>query len=245
MEEFTKPKRVDVGWFVEEPQAKFIFEEPVRLFSERKKALSSRAVQACPAVNELERDLFVIKCPFDIRLQCRKNGEAFELHVVEQGTRIDIDIIGNFLMLMKPDLWRDSRFPVIQLKIPYFFLSDVPCYMTQTAPHMSTVYNRLPGLLISGRFPIHVWPRIMNWAFEWTDLKNDVILRRGDHLCYLYFETAALRTEPNLFELELTDELIEFRKGLSATPKYMSNTFSLFETALKRRPEKLLHRKKK
>ena len=245
MEGLLKPKSVDIGWFIEEPAAKFIFEEPVKLFSERKKALSNRAVQACPAVNELERDLFVIKCPFDIRLQCKKNGEAFELHVVEQGTRVDTDVISNFLMLMKPDLWRNSNFPVIQLKIPYFFLSDVPCYMTQTAPHMSSVYNKLPGMLISGRFPIHVWPRIMNWAFEWTNLDEDVVLRRGDHLCYLYFETEALRTKPNLFELELTDELVEYRRGLSATPKYMSNTFSLFETALKRRPAKLLHRKNK
>jgi hypothetical protein len=46
-----------------------------------------------------------------------------------------------------------------------------------------------------------------------------------------------------MFELEYTSELQEYRKGISATPKFMSNTFSLFETAYQRRPKKLLKRK--
>ena len=54
-----------------------------------------------------------------------------------------------------------------------------------------------------------------------------------------------LRSKIKMFEIEETEELIEYRKGISSTPKYMSNIFSLFETAEKRRPEKLLVRKLK
>ena len=129
-----KPKTIDVGWFIEEPQGKFVFPEPVKLFKLRDKPLSSRAVQSCPAVNELERELFVLKNPFNISLRCSKNEEKVELHVVDDGTRIDDDLISRFVFLMEPRLWRNPKMPVIQIKIPYFFLSDDPCYMTQIAP---------------------------------------------------------------------------------------------------------------
>ena len=32
-----KPKNVDVGWFVEQEEAKFVFPEPITLFKSRKK----------------------------------------------------------------------------------------------------------------------------------------------------------------------------------------------------------------
>ena len=238
-----KPTKVDVGWYIEEPKAKFVFFEPTSLFKDRSKPLSNRAVQACPAINELERDYFVIKNPFDIRLRCTRSSEHFELHVVEDGTRIDDDLISQFVFLMTPSFWRAPSRPVIQIKVPYFFLSDEPCYMTMMAPYMSQSQVGWPGLMIGGRMPINLWPRLLNFAFEWTDLDQDLILRRGQDLCYLYFETNNLRTSVQLVEAENTKELQEYRAGISAVPKFMSNTFSLFETALKRRPEKLLVKK--
>jgi hypothetical protein len=116
-----KSKKVDVGWFIDERHGKFVFFEPTSLFKGRAKPLSNRAVQACPAINELERDYFVIKNPFDIRLRCSKNGDTYDLHVVEDGTRIDDDLISNFVFLMQPDFWRNKSVPVIQIKVPYFF----------------------------------------------------------------------------------------------------------------------------
>jgi len=238
-----RPVTVDIGWFIEESQGKFVFFEPIPLFKERKSPLSNRAVQACPAINELEREYFVLKFPFDVRLRCSKRGQEFDLHVVEEGTRIDDDLLSRFVFLMSSNLWRDKNHPVIQIKLPMFFLSDEPCYMSMIAPYMSKNMVSWPGVFIGGRMPIHLWPRILNWAFEWTDLSQDLILRRGQHICYMYFETKNLRTKANLFELEYTPELQEFRRGISSTPKYMSNTFSLFETASQRRPKKLLRKK--
>lgn len=238
-----EPAKVDVGWCIDEPLGAFVFPKPEPLFKKRSTALSNRAVQACPAVNELERDLYVVTNPFDLRLRCIKRQDCFDLHVVEDGTRIDDDLIPKFVVLMHPKLWRASSFPTIQIKIPYFFLCDEPCYMTQTPPYMSNTFRKWPGVLISGRFPINIWPRILNWAFEWTDLSQDLILRRGDPLCYFYFETGHLRTKVNMCEIENTPELREYRQGISGVPKYMSNTFSLFETALERRPRNLMVKK--
>ncbi|MDA9960056.1 hypothetical protein N9D19_00790 [Planktomarina temperata] len=238
-----KPKKIDVGWYIDERQGKFVFFEPTTLFKSRSKPLSRRAVQACPAINELERDYFVIKNPFDIRLRCSKNGESYDLHVVEDGTRIDDDLISNFVFLMQPDFWRNKSVPVIQIKVPYFFLADEPCYMTMLAPYMSQSSVKWPGLMVGGRMPINIWPRILNFAFEWYDLEQDLILRRGQDLCYLYFETESLRNSVQLMEIENTKELQEYRSGIASTPKFMSNTFSLFETAISRRPKKLMVKK--
>ena len=239
-----KAKPVEIGWYIEESQGKFVFPKPSQLFKSRGKALSNRAVQACPAINELERDYFVLTCPFDIRLRCIKNGDTYDLHVVEDGTRIDDDLITKFVFLMQPKFWRQKDTPVIQIKVPYFFLCDQPCYMTMLAPYMSRPMAKWPGLFIGGRLPISIWPRILNWAFEWTDLDQDLILRRGQDLCYLYFETTNLRSKVTLVEIEYTKELDDYRKGIASTPKFMSNTFSLFETAQERRPKQLIVKKK-
>lgn len=239
------PKEIDVGWFIEEPQGKFVFPKPEPLFKSRQKALSKRAVQACPAINELERDYFVLRNPFDLRLRCIKRGNSYDLHIVEDGTRIDHDIAAKFVYLMEPTLWRRDSVPVIQIKVPYFFIADTPCYMTMLAPYMSENIVEWPGLFIGGRLPISIWPRILNWAFEWTRLDEDLVLRRGHALCYLYFESNSLRTRPVLHEIEYTKELEEYRRGIAAVPKFMSNTFSLFETALERRPKKLMTKKSK
>ena len=239
-----KPKALEVGWFIEESQGKFVFPKPESLFKSRNKPLSNRAVQSCPAINELERDYFVLKNPFDIRLRCNKTDNSFDLHIVEYGTRIDDDLISRFVFLMEPKFWRTKSRPVIQIRVPYFFLSDSPCYMTMMAPYMSDNLMDWPGLFIGGRLPISIWPRILNFAFEWVDFEKDLILRRGNDLCYLYFETNSLRNRVKLTEIEYTPELKEYRNGISSTPKFMSNTFSLFETALERRPKKLIVRKK-
>ena len=102
------------------------------MFRSREKALSQRAVQACPTINELERDYYVIKNPFDIRLRCEKRGDEYSLHIVDDGTRIDEDLIAQYVHLMQPHLWRTSTHPVVQIKVPYFFLSDEPCYIDNT-----------------------------------------------------------------------------------------------------------------
>ncbi len=240
-----EPRRIEVGWFVDEPQAKFVFPEPVPLYRQREKPLSTRAVQACPAINELERDYFVIKNPFDIRLRCVKESDRYDLHVVNDGTRLDFDLVSRFVHLMEPSLWRSAVAPVIQVKVPYFFLADEPCYMTMLAPYMSRCMVDWPGMFIGGRLPISIWPRTLNWAFEWTHLDKDLHLRRGHDLCYLYFESGAVRTKAALHEIEYTEELDEYRRGIASVPKYMSNTFSLFETALNRRPSQLMKKKVK
>ena len=234
----TEP--VKVGWVVDYPSAQLVFAAPTPVRDSRIKALSRRAVQACPAVNDLEFRLFEIKCPFNLRLRLESENDEHSLYSVPEGTRLDDDLINSFVTLMSPEFWRSSNHPVIQIRLPYYFVADDEVYLDQFPPFMSTVFRQWPGLLISGRFPTSLWPRSLNWAFEWHETDKDLILRRNQPWCYIYFETKVPDRKVELVRAEQTPELIEYRRGISDTPKYMSNTFSLFEEAKSRRPKTLL-----
>src|SRR3546814_305749 len=59
-----------------------------------------------------------------------------------------------------------------------------PVYVNQYPPLFHYTPDR-PGIQISGRFPIDIWPRPLQWAFEWHDTAKDLILRRGEPLFYV------------------------------------------------------------
>ena len=82
------------------------------------------AVQACPAVNQVEARYFEVPCPFDLRLRCEKKDSNFEIYSVPEGTRIDEELIKKNLNLMPIDSWRNKDRPVIQIECPYAFITD-------------------------------------------------------------------------------------------------------------------------
>ena len=128
----VKTEKIKVGWLIDESvKATFIYYEPIRVKQERSIPLSKRAVQACPAINQLERRYFEIKFPFDITLGYEKKNNNHNLYVLEDKTRIDHELINQFIFLMRPELWRDPNKPTIQIRCPYVFLSDKKVYMNQ------------------------------------------------------------------------------------------------------------------
>jgi hypothetical protein len=98
--------------------------------------------------------------------------------------------------------------------------------------------------MMGGRFPIHVWPRELVWAFEWHDINADLIIKRGDPWFYLNFETKNPARHVRLVEAEMTDDLRAYTIGMRGVTNYVSRTFSLFGTARSRRPKQLLKPKK-
>ena len=69
--------------------------------------------------------------------------------------------------------------------------------------------NPLPGTIFGGRFPIHIWPRPLMWAFEWHDTNVDMILNRGEPLFYCMFEAFDPSRSIKLHKAEKTAELTE------------------------------------
>lgn len=204
--------------------------------------LSLRAVQACPAVNELEKRTFSIASPFHLHLELEKSGDRFDLYSVDGTNRLDDDLMGRFVTLMRPEFWRSPTAPVIQIASPYIFFADDNVYLTQTAPHMHETIRKWPGLIISGRYQIQNWFRPLNWAFEWTDTSKPLRIRQGEPFYYCSFESVNPDANIDLFRAKVTDQVTKMRDGAKAAPKFTSNTFKLFKRAAERRPKILLER---
>jgi hypothetical protein len=112
--------------------------------------------------------------------------------------------------------------------------------MTQLPPFLHYRDPALPGVMIGGRMPIDVWPRVLMWAFEWFDTSKDLILRRGEPWFYTRFELPNPSQRVRLVEAQLTPELKQYFNGLNGVANYVKQTFSLFSIARQRRPKQLL-----
>ena len=173
---------VDIGWYIDQSFGAFAFPDPVPVKSDRVKALSERAVQACPAVNEFERRLFEVRCPYHLHLELEKNADTYDLYVTDSKTRLDTDLVSKFVTLMEPRIWRNPNIPVVQISSPYIFLCDETCFLSQLPPFLGQRHLNWPGILISGRFDIKNWLRPLNWAFEWTDPSRPLNLKQNEPL---------------------------------------------------------------
>ena len=98
----------------------------------------------------------------------------------------------------------------------------------------------MPGTIFGGRFPIHIWPRPLMWAFEWQDTTKELILIRGEPLFYCHFEAFDPSRSIKLHKTEKTVELTEYMNQISGVVNYVNQTFSLFKKVEEIRPVKLL-----
>jgi hypothetical protein len=113
-------------------------------------------------------------------------------------------------------------------------------FISQVSPFMHYARDPIPGTIFGGRFPINVWPRRLLWAFEWHDIQKPLILRRGEPLYYVTFETAPQDRAIQVVETDVTPELRAYLDMISGTANYVNQTFSLFKAAEERRPRKLV-----
>lgn len=164
----------------------------------------------------------------------------FNVHVVPSGTRVDEELIGAYVTIMEREFWRNEKHPVVQIALPHFFLSDDVCYATQMPAWASEQAAKIPGRFISGRYPIHLWPRSLNLAFEWVDFESDFAMKRGEPVCYLIFETEFPDRPIRLVRGKLTADLQEYRAQIENVVKYTSGSFALFKEAELLRPKSLL-----
>lgn len=232
---------VEVGWLLRTEHARFIWGDPRPVMRSDAQTNHPKGLTHCPAVLDHEARLFHVLCPFDLRLKIRIETEGAVL--------VDVDgdessVVGRALaqlaVLAPRNQWPHPDRPILQLKTPYLFVADHPVYMTQLPPFLHYRPVQWPGVCIGGRYPIHIWPRPLSWAFEWYDLDKELVLTSGQPWFYCRFETDNPRQHVRLVEAEFTPELRQYVAGTSNVVEYVSGTFGLFETARQRRPEHLL-----
>jgi len=237
-------RAVEVGWTLDADKATFIWDAPTRLKRETQQgAPHAKALTYCPAIIEHEARLFQVNCPIDVQLRFKLNEKTNKPDIASTAGELSTvrpQALAQMVKLVSPAEWRHPNRPILQIMSPYIFLADEPVYMMQLPPFAYYQASPLPGLMIGGRLPIHIWPRQMMWAFEWYDTSRELVLKRGEPWFYVRFETTDPTRPVRLVEAEMTPQLKEYLGGLTAVTNYVNRTFSLFDTAKSRRPKSLL-----
>ena len=235
----------EVGWLVDADQADFIYDAPKPVAQKGKAPGHPKAVGHCPAVVDHEARLFEVPCPFDLHLRIGRNdqGQAVLINAAGTSSAVSKGKLEKLVHLTGSDRWRHPHRPVLQVSAPWRFIADQPTWITQLPPFNHYRDPAWPGLLIGGRFPLHDWPRLLMWAFEWWDTSKDLVLKRGEPWFYARFETADPDRPVRLVEAEMTPELRSFCEGLDGVTNYVNQTAKLFSVANARRPETLLKKK--
>jgi hypothetical protein len=238
---------VDVGWLITEDKASMIWDEPRPIRRSGPKPVSAKSVQACPAAIDFDARHFTIACPVDIRLRVELEAGKPPALVNVDGPRSSIrsKALGQMVTLISRAEWRHPDRPILQFVTPYLFVADEAVYINQLPPYLDFVDPAWPGVQICGRFPVHIWPRHLMWAFEWFDTSRELVLTRGQPWFYVRFETQDPTVSVRLHEAVLTPDLARHIEAIRGVTNYVNRTFSLFERAKQRRPKTLLVRKKK
>ena len=234
---------VDVGWVIDHTRdASFIWEAPHRLSRPETKTTHAKGVSICPAISEHEAHLYEVCAPVDLHLRfgVDQKGDPAMTSIDREMSSIRPQFLNKLMMPVHPAEWRHPRRPMLQIMTPYLFVADEPVYMTMFPAFYYYPEKRLPGMMVGGRFPIHIWPRELVWAFEWYDPTMDVLIDRGTPWFYVAFETSDPSRRARLVEAEMTPELRDYSAGIRGVTNYISRPYSLFDIAKQRRPQRLL-----
>jgi hypothetical protein len=238
---------VDVGWLLADDKSGFLYDAPRRIQRNDQPPAHAKSAAFCPSVLDHEARLFEVPCPFDLELGLRadEKGVLQLVNALGDHSPIRAKHLGQLSALVSRREWRHPDRPLVQIITPYVFLADEPVFMTQMPPFHHYRAQQLPGTLVGGRLPIHIWPRQMMWALEWYDTKQTIKLKRGEPWFTVRFETMDPSRPVRLIEAERTPELAEYMAGLTGVANYVRRTYSLFATAKDRRPAKLLVKKQR
>ena len=241
----AKRRVVDVGWLIDQEKSSIIWDPPRLYLRKMPKPMSVKSVQVCPAAIDFDARHFVINCPIDLHLKVKLSATEPPQLINVPGAQSTVrpKHLGQLVHLISQSEWRDPAKPIVQVTTPFVFVADEVAYINQIPPYLDYIDPPWPGTLIAGRFPVHIWPRHLMWAFEWHDTSKDLILRRGDPWFYARFDTEDPTRPVRVVEAEMTPEVRSYIDSLSGVTNYVNRTFSLFERAKARRPKVLLVKK--
>jgi hypothetical protein len=230
-----------VGWLLQAERTSVIWDAPKPFRPETDKNPIAKSVAQCPAVLDFDRRFFAINSPIDLHLRLSSNnGELGITNMLFDKSPIRPEALAQMVVFQPQPEWRHPNRPVLQMLTSYVFVSDDPVYINQYPPFLTYNATPRPGVQINGRFPIDIWPRALQWAFEWHDMSKDLVLKRGEPLFYVQFEGPDPSASVRLIEAKRTPELMSHIDSITGVTEYVSQTYSLFKNARERRPERLL-----
>lgn len=188
----------------------------------------------CPAYQQFNRNLYVIRAPIDITLGLNKTSNGgIQYECCPLDDKVSPQVLQTFIQYNPdPNLRVDFANPVIQINTPYVFFADVPV----TIQLIPAIYNpkEIPGDIIPGEFDIHAWQRTVQWALEWKDTSKPLVINRGDPLFYVKFIVHGDPAEKvRLVRLKPTEEILRPILRAQGSANLGIKTFDLFNIARK------------
>ena len=237
-------KKKQIGWVLHDKSSNLIWypPEPIALSDD----LNCDFLKTHYGRNfkNILNQYYLLRCPFDLNFKIIKRNQKFSFQIIDAThSNIDSKSLKNYLHLSSANQWRKPNKPLLQIKTAYRFLTDTPIYISQLPAFAFYAPHAIPGIFVSGRFPIDVWPRSLMWAIEIHDIEQPIQFKRGDPWFMVKFESFEPSVQFELFEADVTESLNDYTKQVDGVTAYVNQTFSLFKTAILRRPKVLLKRK--
>ena len=223
---------IDIGWCIAEELSSSIFFDPesTAINSNKKLNIKSEGVTRCPAVHNLSINrIFSIRSPYTIKLKAIKTiDKKIDIRGVFPDTEVDRSVLPGIISIEPRELWIDQNVPILQIKMPYLFFSDVPVWINQLeAPSLKNIKS---WSLIQGRFDIYSWQRSLNFATQWFDIDNDFFIKRGDPIFQISFDTNEASNEFKLKKVILNETIKRRILSCEGITKLIKNTGKLISS---------------
>jgi hypothetical protein len=242
--EGPRSRTYTVGWYLQKQKTSMIWDSPKPFRPDVPNTTNAKSVAKCPAVLDFDRRYFVINSPIDLHMRLTiNNGEIGITNMLWDKSPVRPTALQQMVVFQPQEEWRHPNRPVLQMMTSYIFVTDDPLYIDQYPPFLHYNDVQRPGVQLSGRFPVDIWPRALMWAFEWHDTSKDLILKRGEPLFYVSFEGPDPSAAVRMIEAKRTQELEDYVDSITGVTEYVSQSYSLFKTARERRPARLLYPK--
>ena len=224
---------IDIGWCITEELSSSIFFEPQSTQINHKKKstnIKSEGVLRCPAVHNLAINrIFNIRSPYTIKLRAIETSEnKIDIRGVFPDTEVDSSILPSIISVEPREFWIDKNIPILQIKMPYIFFSDIPVWINQLeAPSQKIIKS---WSLIQGRFDIYSWQRSLNFATQWFDIKKDFYIKRGEPIFQICFDTTEASNEFKLKKVTLDENIKRRIASCEGVTKLIKNTGQLMSS---------------
>ncbi len=217
---FKNSKKIKVNYSLRTPDAELLFDEP--------KLIKTIHETKCPAHTKLSHDTYALIQPYNAELEIGYN------HFVLKNSEINDD---NFFSMNT--LRMNDNLLIFQINYPYYFFTDDKELFLETLPPDYSTKHTIPrSNFVRGGFKPYAWSRSVHPAFSF-ELDNTQIINvrliKGEPICYIKFNK---NVDINYKQWNDTYEK-EHLKVFNITD-LVSNVGSLYNRALKRRPNTLL-----
>jgi len=218
----------------------FYQQEGLDLFApppERLEFPSSNNMKRCPALNDAIKNTFVIKSPYDVHLKFEKYDEYGQaiMGLQPDTTLMDFE---SFIHVLPPEAFSDKKRPLMQLRLCIVFVTDEKGLTVEGFPPFLEYKPDSPIRVSVFKFNIYNWIRPCDCGIEWMDTSKDIVIKRGEPLLYVRFNTDK---NVKLEKIERTPKLIELVNRNDNVKSLVKNmSYHVMLVAGRTRPKRLL-----